>query len=66
VKEILTTFSRRGLVRIVDQDDKNFTLFLRPALPIVVSKDTLGSLEEFVARSIAGAAKPDTASEVQA
>ena len=32
---------------------RNFTLFLRPALPIVVSKDTLGSLEEFVSRSTA-------------
>lgn len=66
VKEILTSFSRRGLVRIVDQDDKNFILFLRPALPIVVSKDTLGSLEEFVARSTATGAKPDAPSEVQA
>ncbi len=51
VKEILAVFRQRGLVRIEGQDDKNFTLFLRPALPIVVSKDTLGSLEEFVLRS---------------
>ncbi|MDF0499039.1 DUF4194 domain-containing protein [Bradyrhizobium yuanmingense] len=66
VKEILTAFSWRGLVRIVDQDDKNFTLFLRPALPIVVSKDTLGSLEEFVSQSTAAPAKADAVSEVQA
>jgi hypothetical protein len=35
-------------------------------LPIVVSKDTLGSLEEFVSRSTAATAKADAASEVQA
>jgi uncharacterized protein DUF4194 len=66
VKEILGGFRQRGLVRIVDQDDKNLTLFLRPALPIVVSKDTLGSLEEFVSRSTAASAKPDATTEVQA
>lgn len=66
VKEILASFRQRGLVRIVDQDDKNFTLFLRPALPIVVSKDTLGSLEEFVARSTAAIAKSEGESEVPA
>jgi Domain of unknown function (DUF4194) len=66
LKEILVGFRQRGLVRIVDQDEKNFTLFLRPALPIVVSKDTLGSLEEFVARSTAAAEKPDAEREVQA
>ncbi|WP_298257242.1 DUF4194 domain-containing protein [Bradyrhizobium sp.] len=66
VKEILSGFKQRGLVRIVDQDDKNFTLFLRPALPIVISKDTLGSLEEFVARSTAAATSVDTESEVEA
>ena len=66
LKEILVGFRQRGLVRIVDQDEKNFTLFLRPALPIVVSKDALGSLEEFIARSTAAADKPDDEREVQA
>ncbi|VIO70459.1 hypothetical protein CI1B_31130 [Bradyrhizobium ivorense] len=66
VKEILAGFRQRGLVQIEDRDDRNFTLFLRPALPIVVSKDTLGSLEEFVSRSTAATAKTDAASEVQA
>jgi hypothetical protein len=66
VKEILATFRQRGLVRIVEQDDKIFTLFLRPALPIVVSKDTLGSLEEFVSRSTTATAEPQGQSEVQA
>ncbi|WP_445219869.1 DUF4194 domain-containing protein [Bradyrhizobium sp. Pa8] len=66
VKEILAGFRQRGLVRIDDRDDRNFTLFLRPALPIVVSKDTLGSLEEFVSRSTPATAKTDAASEVQA
>ena len=66
VKEILAAFRQRGLVRIVEQDDKIFTLFLRPALPIVVSKDTLGSLEEFVSRSTTATAEPQGQSEVQA
>lgn len=66
VKEILTGFRQRGLVRIEDRDDRNFTLFLRPALPIVVAKDTLGSLEEFVSRSIAAAANPDATDEAMA
>lgn len=66
VKEILAGFRQRGLVRIEDRDDRNFTLFLRPALPIVVSKDTLGSLEEFVSRATAASAKADIACEVQA
>lgn len=66
VKEILAAFRQRGLVRIVEQDDKIFTLFLRPALPIVVSKDTLGSLEEFVSRSSTATAEPQGQSEVPA
>jgi hypothetical protein len=66
VKEILSAFKQRGLVRIEDQDDKNFILFLRPALPIVVSNDTLGSLEEFVSRSTSATAEPHAPSEVQA
>jgi hypothetical protein len=66
VKEILSAFKQRGLVRIEDQDDKNFILFLRPALPIVVSKDTLASLEEFVSRSTSATAEPHAPSEVQA
>jgi hypothetical protein len=66
LKEILAGFRQRGLVRIEDQDEKNFILFLRPALPIVVSKDTLGSLEEFVSRSTAATAKPDAECGVHA
>jgi hypothetical protein len=50
--EILTSFKQRGLLTIAEREDrKNFTLFLRPALPIVVAEDTLASLEEYVARS---------------
>jgi hypothetical protein len=56
VHEILTGFRQRGLLRIADQgDNRNFTLFLRPALPIVVGEDTLASLEEYVARATNGA-----------
>lgn len=66
VKEILSGFKQRGLVRIEDHDDRNFKLFLRPALPIVVSKDTLNSLEEFVSHSTAAVAKPNAESEVEA
>ena len=52
VHEILTTFRQRGLLRVVELgDSRSFTLFLRPALPIVVGEDTLASLDEFVARS---------------
>jgi hypothetical protein len=54
VYEILTTFRQRGLLRIEEQEDRrNFRLFLRPALPMVVAEDTLASLEEFVAKSAA-------------
>jgi hypothetical protein len=55
VHEILNLFKQRGLVRIVEQgDSRNFTLFLRPALPIVVAEDALASLEEYVARASHG------------
>ena len=50
--DILNVFRQRGLLRIEDHgDSRSFTLFLRPALPIVVAEDTLASLEEFVAKS---------------
>ncbi len=49
VREILTSFRQRGLVRVEEQEDKrNFTLFLRPALPRVVTEDTITSLEALV------------------
>jgi hypothetical protein len=52
VHEILTGFRQRGLLRVVDEgDNRNFTLFLRPALPVVVGEDTLASLEEYVAKA---------------
>lgn len=52
VHDILTGFRQRGLLRlVVHEDGRNFSLFLRPALPIVVAEETLTSLEEFVARS---------------
>jgi len=50
VREILGAFKQRGLVRIEEHEDRrSFTLFLRPALPMVVAEDTLASLESFVA-----------------
>jgi hypothetical protein len=52
VHDMLTAFKQRGLVRIEGQgDSRNFRLFLRPALPMVVGEETLASLEEFVKRS---------------
>ena len=52
VREILTSFRQRGLVRVEDQGDKRtFILFLRPALPVVVAQDTLAALETLVAGS---------------
>jgi Domain of unknown function (DUF4194) len=56
--DILTNFRQRGLIRIADASDtKNFSIFLRPALPIVVGEDTLASLEEFVAKTSKGNAE---------
>lgn len=53
VHDILTGFRQRGLVRVEDQgDSRNFKLYLRPALPMVVAEDTLKSLEEFVAKAV--------------
>jgi hypothetical protein len=50
--EILTSFRQRGLLRVEDQgDSRNFTLFLRPALPIVIDEEALLSLDEFVTQS---------------
>jgi len=55
--EILTGFRQRGLVRVEDQgDSRNFKLYLRPALPLVVSDDALKSLDEFFAKSTAAIA----------
>ncbi len=55
VHEILNLFKQRGLVRFGDQvDNRNFTLYLRPALPVVVAPDALASLEEYVARASRG------------
>jgi hypothetical protein len=52
VHDILTTFKQRGLIRVEEQgDSRRFTLFLRPALPIVVAEDTLASLEEYLNRA---------------
>lgn len=60
-QEILSQFKQRGLVRMSDEgDNRNFTLYLRPALPIVVGEDMLASLEEFVAK--AGQAPEEAAS----
>jgi hypothetical protein len=64
VHEILNLFKQRGLVRMVDEGDgRNFKLFLRPALPIVVAEDALGSLEEYVARASRGEALQEEAPE---
>jgi Domain of unknown function (DUF4194) len=59
LQDILTGFRQRGLVRTADQgDNRNFTIFLRPALPIVIGEDTLASLEEYVTK-----AAPDSKQE---
>lgn len=51
--EILGTFKSRGLVRYGDHDsNRNFTLHLRPALPIVVGDEALASLEQFIASKV--------------
>jgi hypothetical protein len=64
VHEILREFKQRGLVRIVEQgDNRTFTLFLRPALPMVVAEDTLDSLDDFVARSGSGASRDPASGE---
>jgi len=50
VREILVGLRQRGLVRVEEHEDRrSFTLFLRPALPMVVAEDTLASLENFAA-----------------
>jgi hypothetical protein len=55
VHDIFTTFRQRGLIRIEDHgDSRNFKLFMRPALPMVVAEDTIASLEEFVNKTRAG------------
>jgi hypothetical protein len=55
VREILVTFRQHGLVRVEEHEDRrSFTLFLRPALPMVVAEDTLASLENFVANKNEG------------
>lgn len=54
--DILTGFRQRGLIRVEDLgDSRNFKLYLRPALPMVVSDETLQSLDEFVAKATAAA-----------
>jgi hypothetical protein len=61
--DILAGFRQRGLVRIVDQgDSRTFTLFLRPALPVVIGEEALTSLNEFIAKS-AGAAPRENGSD---
>lgn len=58
--ELLNNFRQRGLVRVEDQgDSRTFTLFLRPALPMVVSDESLKSLDEFIAKSSNGTAAAD-------
>lgn len=48
--EILGFFKNRGLLRYGDQEStRNFALYLRPALPIVVGDEALASLERFIA-----------------
>ena len=52
VHDILSSFRQRGLLRVAENvDNRNFTLFLRPALPIVVGEDMLASLEDYVAKA---------------
>jgi hypothetical protein len=60
VREILATFRQRGLVRVEEHDDRrSFTLFLRPALPIIVAEDALASLESFTANKSESASVED-------
>lgn len=52
VHEIFTAFRQRGLLRVVEHgDSRSFTLYLRPALPVVIGEEALASLDEFLARS---------------
>lgn len=61
LQDILTGFRQRGLIRVVDQgDNRSFTLFLRPALPIVVGEDMLASLEDYVAKTAASSKEETT------
>jgi hypothetical protein len=54
VHEILREFKQRGLVRYGEQEDtRKFTIFIRPAVAIVVAEETLASLEAFVASDMA-------------
>jgi len=60
LREILSAFRQRGLVRVDEHEDRrNFTLFLRPALPMVVAEDTLASLESFIAGTSKREEPPD-------
>lgn len=62
VHDILTTFKQRGLIRIEEQgDSRRFTLFLRPALPMVVAEDTLASLEEYLSQAHGAQESPSAA-----
>ena len=62
VHDILTMFKQRGLIRIDQQgDSRRFTLFLRPALPMVVAEDTLASLEEYLSRTHGAQESPSAA-----
>lgn len=50
--EILTGFRQRGLVRYGEQESsRSFTLYLRPALPMVIGEEALTSLEEYLRKS---------------
>lgn len=65
LNEILISFKQRGLIRYGEKEsNRNFTLFLRPALPIVVGEEALASLEEFIKKSgQSGVDTPSTMSE---
>jgi len=59
--EILTGFKQRGLVRYGEQESsRSFTLYLRPALPMVIGEEALASLEEYLRKS----GEPGAAAEV--
>jgi hypothetical protein len=65
VREILVAFRQRGLVRVEEHEDRrSFTLFLRPALPMVIAEDTLASLESFAADKSEGTSRRDVATPV--
>lgn len=62
--DLLSTFKSHGLVRYGEQEStRSFSLYLRPALPIVVGDEALASLEQFATASAKDDGRSDITSE---